>query len=222
MVDLVPAASRAVEPSFRLGQHSDVLSAIREPSVNVAIWQRTIPAAVRKALLHWAKQSDFDFEQSFQVGHYDLGKMLVEIEDAATRAYLEREIPMLLQLLAKVSRSRRLLVSFGAVKGDQCRKFHYDYVRVRLVTTLVGPGTEWLSDAAVRRDGLDLPWECVDEANGRIVRSSEDIKRVRAGDVLLMKGARYPGASEKTAAIHRSPPIEESGESRVVLIATAR
>ncbi|MDI1428723.1 DUF1826 domain-containing protein [Polyangium sorediatum] len=50
----------------------------------------------------------------------------------------------------------------------------------------------------------------------RLVTSK--IRRANAGDIVLLKGERYPG-KERTAG-HRSPPIQALGLARVALVAT--
>lgn len=81
-----------------------------------------------------------------------------------------------------------------AVDGDACRKFHADYTDLRLVTTYAGPGTD------IRQT------------------PSEDapVTRIGTGDVALFKGKLFPG--EPPVLLHRSPPIEGTGERRVVLV----
>jgi hypothetical protein len=78
----------------------------------------------------------------------------------------------------------------------------------------LGPGTEWLPSEAVRWENLMHPPECPCEANERIARSPTEIRRASAGDVLLMKGAP-DGVTG--GVVHRSPPIEGTGQARVVL-----
>jgi len=86
------------------------------------------------------------------------------------------------------------------VTTDSCRKWHADFVTARLITTYVGSGTQWLdaSDAARVRNG-DLP---------------ERVNQLGTGDVGLFKGKLADGLP----AVHRSPPIDGSGERRLLLV----
>jgi hypothetical protein len=83
---------------------------------------------------------------------------------------------------------------------NACRKFHADYVTARLICTYAGQGTQWLDseDAA----GCD----CGDPHN---------IRQLSTGDVALFKGRLW---SAHAPAIHYSPPIEGTGEERLVLV----
>jgi hypothetical protein len=92
-----------------------------------------------------------------------------------------------------------------------------DYVRYRLITTYVGPGTEWVPEEAVRREALDHPTDCPCDANKEIVRDPSAIRHAVPGEVIVMKGALHPG---RRGAIHRSPAIEGTGRVRVLLIAS--
>jgi hypothetical protein len=95
-----------------------------------------------------------------------------------------------------------------------CRKFHEDYLRFRLLTTYFGPGTEWVPEQAVDRRALARRIECAHESNRSVVPDASQIRRSAPRDVILMKGVLHP---ERRGAIHRSPPIQESGLRRIVL-----
>ncbi len=119
--------------------------------------------------------------------------------------------------LAHVANARSLRVTFGAERSDQCRKFHVDYVSYRLVTTYVGPGTEWVPAAAVRREALNQGTDGPHEANKKIVRDPAAVRHAMPGEVVVMKGADHPS---RNGAVHRSPPVEGTGRVRVVLTLT--
>jgi len=89
-----------------------------------------------------------------------------------------------------------------------------------LLTTYVGPGTEWIPGHAVNRRVLDEPIECAHASNSAIVRDPSAVRRARAGDVMIMKGRRWPG-EEGRGAVHRSPPIAGTGQRRILLMVTA-
>ena len=95
------------------------------------------------------------------------------------------------------------------------KKFHVDNLRYRMITTYVGPGTEYVPEAYVNRHALERSFCDPTSANRAIVRDERFIFRASPGDVLLMKGF---GASRGGGAVHRSPPIEGTEERRVVLV----
>lgn len=211
---IAPASARR---SHVIGRVPDVLGSIASPTTNIAIWRRPLPEGLGAALSRWAERADTDFERVIRVESYDLGPTLDGFDDEPLRRFLLADMAFLIARFASVARASRLRISFGAVRDDQCRKFHVDYLRLRLVTTYVGPGTEWLPEDVVRREALGQVYDRPDEANRAIVRDAAGVRRARAGDVLLMKGSLHGGAS---GVVHRSPPIEGTGRTRVVLVAS--
>lgn len=85
-------------------------------------------------------------------------------------------------------------VRLEGVTGNACRKVHADYTDLRLICTLAGPGTDYTLG-----DDPDAP-----------------LLRVPTGAVALFKGLAF-GTGHKPC-LHRSPPIEGSGERRLVLV----
>lgn len=88
-----------------------------------------------------------------------------------------------------------------------CPKFHVDHIPVRLIWTLAGPGTEWLSEDNADRSQLGTP--------GDACRCPGAIQHLQAGDIALMKGEGWEG-NEGFGFIHRSPALA-SPEPRLVL-----
>ena len=199
-------ADAEVEASERLAQGE----------VNLVSWHRELPVGLDAQLVEWAKRFPAQFDEIVGMPNYDLSAATRGLAEPA-RTWLTVDVAVLIARLAHLADARRLRVSLGAVRTDQCRKFHVDYVRYRLVTTYVGPGTEWVPDEAVRREALDHPPDCPCDANKEIVRDASAIRHAVPGEVIVMKGARHPN---HRGAVHRSPPIEGTGRVRVVLIAS--
>ena len=85
-------------------------------------------------------------------------------------------------------------VRLEGVTGNACRKVHADFTDLRLICTMAGPGTDYTLG-----DDPDGP-----------------LQRIPAGAVALFKGHEFgPGHN---ACLHRSPPIEETAERRLVLV----
>jgi len=199
-------ADAEVEASERLAQGE----------VNLVSWHRELPVGLDAQLVEWAKRFPAQFDEIVAMPNYDLSAATRGLAEPA-RTWLMTDVAVLIARLAHLADTRRLRVSFGAVRTDQCRKFHVDYVRYRLVTTYVGPGTEWVPDAAVRREALEHPPDCPCDANKEIVKDASAIRHAVPGEVIVMKGALHPN---HRGAVHRSPPIEGTGRVRVVLIAS--
>jgi hypothetical protein len=113
---------------------------------------------------------------------------------AGLPAALRADILLLAGRFLGLTGSSSLRLRLESVDTDACRRFHADYTDVRLVLTYAGPGTDI-------RETTD------DDA---------PVHRIAAGQVALFKGRLYPGAPP--VLLHRSPPIEGSGNRRVVLV----
>mmetsp|Transcript_11742 Transcript_11742/g.11377 ORF Transcript_11742/g.11377 Transcript_11742/m.11377 type:complete len:220 (+) Transcript_11742:103-762(+) len=101
------------------------------------------------------------------------------------------------------------------LKGVRCPKWHEDYVKIRLIKTYYGVGTEFVNpdDWIVRsinhlRAYMDLDLE---------VESSKVI-RASVNDVLIVSGRGREDLSI-VPVLHRSPPVEEK-ERRLLLTVT--
>ncbi|MBK9494330.1 MAG: DUF1826 domain-containing protein [Xanthomonadales bacterium] len=106
-------------------------------------------------------------------------------------------IATLLHVACDVIASRPLWLRLDRITDDGCRRFHVDYVQVRLLCTLIGPGTEWLPESAVDRTHLQ-------DGSHSHVLDREATRRVPAGAVALLRGERHPLGG---GVVHRSPPM---------------
>ncbi len=97
-----------------------------------------------------------------------------------------------------------LTIRLEAISTNACTRFHADNVRLRLVTTYRGPGTQFLGPRA-----LALQLEGKPLTPGAI-------RTVDAGAILLMRGSKGATA-DCPALLHRSPPIEGAGITRLFL-----
>lgn len=204
----VAAASWPAEPLLR------VEDSLRRDDVSLVSWHRPLPGGLDAQLVAWAGGFPARFDEIVETSRPALAAATDGLV-ASARAWMDADLAHLVARLARLADARRVRVSFGAIRTDQCRKFHVDHLRYRLVTTYVGPGTEWVPDAAVRREALHHPPDCPCDANKEIVRDESAVQHAEPGEVLVMRGARH---HHLHGAVHRSPPIEGTGRVRVVLI----
>lgn len=90
-----------------------------------------------------------------------------------------------------------------------CPAFHVDRVEARAVCTLVGPGTEWTTDAHVGCLARGSPRH---ESPDRVAHPV--VHRLKSGELAVFKGTGWPGNGARGLA-HRSPGA--LSERRVVL-----
>ena len=206
--------------SFRLARRPQVLAEVRREGVDVAVWRRPVPARLRGVLEEWAATTEAEpFDGFVTEERMRVGEAVAALSSDVRGAVADDVSGLLAAFFAVVNPGRaRLFV--GVVRDDRCKKFHVDAVALRMVTTYVGPGTEWLPEHAVDREALARGIACPSEANAAIVARPEAVRHARCGDVLMLKGSRHPTARGR-GAVHRSPPLHHAGPRRFVLIATA-
>lgn len=177
-----------------------VLRAIREDDVSLAIWERDAPPAIETIALKDIRNV------RFQAALGELPDLLDQNLGAAGfgkgigRNMLLTDIAMLASRFAQIMDVAEVEIRLEHITTNACKKFHGDYVTARLICTYVGQGTQWL-------DGDDAAdCGCGDPHN---------IRQLGTGDVALFKGRLW---SAESPAIHRSPPIEGTGEERLVLV----
>jgi len=94
-----------------------------------------------------------------------------------------------------------LVMKLENVGQDNCPRWHQDYYVARAIVSYNGKGTEYTNDGNV-----DF-WELENCGNNDcIIRDTSMIRCVGCGDILLMKGLRYPSA--ENGLVHKSPKLE--------------
>ena len=111
--------------------------------------------------------------------------------------WLVQDIALLADVFATQMAAPWLRLRLDRITTNACRKFHIDAITARLVCTYRGSGTQY----GISPDG-------------------EDPKRVFSvptGAPIILRGTLWP-EQPKSGLLHRSPPIEGTGETRLVLV----
>ena len=184
----------------RSADRPDILTAIRAPDCNLAIWHRAPLADF--AALTTGMPTDLRFETTPGDVHDALLAALAEHGFAAPALHpvLAADVSVIAGLYCAALDLARFELRLEVVRTDSCRKFHADYVTARLITTYAGEGTDWLDQA--------------DAARVAAGQEPRRINRLNAFDVGLFKGK----LATETPAIHRSPPIVATGGARLLLV----
>ncbi|MCG7522489.1 DUF1826 domain-containing protein [Ruegeria sp. Ofav3-42] len=117
--------------------------------------------------------------------------------DGEERDRLVDDIAALSDLFAGLMQSKWLRLRLDVIATNACRRFHIDAVTSRLVCTYRGTGTQY----GISTDGAE----------------PNRVFTVPTGAPILLRGTLWPEAP-KSGLLHRSPPIEGSGETRLVLV----
>ncbi len=206
------AASWVLPQHAALDTDISVLPRIFEEQINIAILQRALPADValsanaqcqtsRDWQYAWLGSPTEDFKN-------DLRRKL---PDPAAGEPLVDDVATVAEAIAFLFDTDTVGIRLRLLTAAMCPRFHCDNLPVRLVTTYVGPGSEWLPENAINRAGLGAPTPSRPE----IINDPTAIQRLQAGDIALIKGSGWVGCEEH-GLVHRSPSLDE-GQKRLLL-----
>jgi len=163
------------------GGEETILTAIRAPDAALAIWTRRLPPLFQAILATLDLDRLDDVVIDLDAGT-PIHAALTEAgypDDAA--AMLAADIDRLTHVQSRLTGAQRLTVKLEVIETDACRRFHADYVTLRLLCTYVGPGTQW-----------------------HRVSTPDAIEQVPTGAVAIFKGRQL---LDPPTVLHRSPPI---------------
>lgn len=178
-----------------IGADAAVLGRIVATETHLALWRRPRPSTLAWLdSLEWDEIDDLDFATRVEALESDIAEGLDEAgyPDDGRRLDLRDAIAALARRFAAVVERDLLKLRLEVIEANACRKFHSDAVTARLLTTLSGPGTQWIEAEAPDR-----------------------IHQLAAGDVAIFKGRLW---AETPAILHRSPPIAGTGDTRLLLV----
>ncbi|WP_417613366.1 DUF1826 domain-containing protein [Parasphingorhabdus sp.] len=183
-----------------IAENIGALDAIRDDQISIALWQRE--PVIDSASLDLDGIADIRLTANIDELSDALNDALADAGYARSRSLtaLQNDIESLAHGFADIMKTDVVEIRLEHVTTNACKKFHADYVTARLITTYSGQGTQWLDGD----DGADCG-----------CGEPHHIQQMRAGDVALFKGRLW---SSDAPAIHRSPPIEGTGEERLMLV----
>ena len=177
------------------------LDVIARPGVAAALWQRRVDPDWQAWINGLAPET---LPQLRVILHP--GRVRDAVSDAcdvagldasAARDWLIEDIAALADRFAGLMRARFLRLRLDVIETDACRRFHIDAVTARLICTYRGTGTQY---------GISV--------DGEVPRR---VFTTPTGVPLVLRGTLWPG-NPPSGLLHRSPPIEGSGETRLLLV----
>lgn len=202
-----------------IGRSAASLRRVLAPKTNVVVWRRRLPPSF-SAYLEQCASFGWSVERVIEGEPGPLDDLVTLLDPGPNRDRLSGDLAARVAQFRALCRPRRFHLQLGVVTRNQCAKFHVDFIKMRLLCTYWGPGTEWVDNDVVDRGCLCHPSD-PDDANARIVKNPRAVRRSEAGDVMVLKGESWPGNTNQ-GAVHRSPPVETSGARRLVLSLTVR
>ncbi len=197
------------------GESSEVLEQIVQQGLNLCNWERALPEGTEAELTHWTRTLAARIDVQLKRGDAVPLEALTGLPEGPTRDWLASDLTVLSALYMRLAQVDQIRFAFGPVNRTQCPKFHVDHIALRLLCTYVGPGTEWLPERALRRAALAKPSTSPLADNAALLIDAAAVQRAQPGNVLMMKGERYGDGTP--GLVHRSPEIEASGVTRLVL-----
>ena len=194
---------------------SSGLSKIHNQKINISIWQRQLDSTlidIGKSIL----DRNNDIQLSEVIEPQNVLKMLSkEFGSSEKTLPLFNDISNLVDLFCNVFDEKRAWVRLDSIDKPMCPRFHTDYVKCRLVTTYVGPATQWLPHHLVDRSKLGHGNQGLPDDRSGLFGKSTDIEQLDVGDVAFLKGESWKG-NNGSGLVHRSPH-EDKGYKRLYM-----
>ncbi|NVJ52570.1 MAG: DUF1826 domain-containing protein [Campylobacteraceae bacterium] len=195
------------------GKQPTVFSDIYQENINIAIWQRQRPDALKYSVKEFLTLNP-TFEKEMILTPQDTFSRVSESFDN-NMTEISEDIAELVDMFCYLFELKQAGMRLKVLDKAMCPKFHVDKVLCRLVTTYQGIATEWLPHEVV--DQTKLGWGCngLPDSESGLYQSESDIQELVCGDVALFKGTLWEG-NENAGLVHRSPELI-TNEKRLIL-----
>lgn len=190
-----------------------VLSDIYQSEINIAIWERKLPATLQNSVKEFLALNP-TFQKEMVLTPQDAFSRISESFGNNMTEFSE-DIAELVDMFCYLFELKEAGMRLKVLDRAMCPKFHVDKVPCRLVTTYQGMATEWLPHELV--DQTKLGWGCngLPDSESGLYQSESDIQQLDCGDVALLKGTLW-GGNENAGLVHRSPELI-ANEKRLIL-----
>ncbi len=177
------------------------LETIHKPQCAAAIWERK-PLPVFQSWIDGLNGAALPQARLILKPHAVRVAVLAICDDAGPKNdpmkdLLIDDIAALADVFSSVMKASYVRLRLDVVTDNACKKFHIDALTARLVCTYRGTGTQY----GIATHGA----------------SPQQVFTVPTGAPVIVRGSKYP-TSPKSNLLHRSPPIEGTGETRFVLV----
>ncbi|KPW90417.1 MULTISPECIES: DUF1826 domain-containing protein [Pseudomonas syringae group] len=196
------------------GGTPEVLSEILQDDVNLAVWQRQLPAHIEDfgaLLLSMGEPLAESMPLQVRGGEVepDLTTLARGYSDLQGYQGFIADVSWLVSAYACLLGAECVGLRLRVLDKAMCPRFHVDHVPVRLITTYGGVGSQWLHEDVMDRKQL-----------GRLdaePTNAADIQQINSGEVALLKGERWHG-NEGFGLIHRSPQLLRNGRRLILTL----
>ena len=170
-----------------LPNKSKKLNEIFEENKNIAIWERKLNHDLFHSSQHiLAKYPNLEFSKIVDKESLK-EKLFSEFGSDIEASLFIKDVCDLVNLFCKIFDTQKAWLRLDSIDRPMCPNFHTDDVKCRMVSTYVGPATQWIH-------------QDINEINLK----ESDIRQLCTGHVALLKGEGWKG-NERNGLIHRSP-----------------
>lgn len=177
------------------------LDALLKPGVDAIMWERDMSAVLTQISTQLPQHTVQDGRFYLNVNDIARGvRATFEAWDMPPMPALEwiiHDTQALAHRFSNILDIHQLRLRVELVRDNACRRFHRDNVRARLITTYVGPGSEYVIS--------DTP------------EHTENIKSIPTGCPAIFKGKTWLDLPSQPI-LHRSPQIESTSQTRLVIV----
>lgn len=203
------------EQNAASGSMPEVMTKIYLEQINLVVLQRSLATEVSdycQVLVESKPSLNLRSVINAEKAAPSLRSLLPDLKNQS--AFID-DLVLLLEMYACLFELDEVGVRLQVLDRAMCPRFHTDKLGCRLVSTFMGPGTEWLHNCDVDRSKLGLGNMGLSDAESGLFSTSTCIQQVNSGDLVLLKGEGWYG-NDGLGAVHRSPAIPE-GEKRLVV-----
>lgn len=198
-----------------LAKSYEELFSIHRREFNLGLMKSEIPVRVTKYLEENIEEFPTIIKRTISKDHFEedievINDLYLKTGDEPTRLEFVNHLKEIISNFADVSDAPLLGVSIEKVTSDMCKFYHCDMNHLRLVMTLLGPGTLWTSNENVNREHLRK------SANELVLKDKDKVFQAKQNEIVLLKGQGHP-TSHNLAIVHASPKIIQENKKRILL-----
>jgi hypothetical protein len=185
---------------------------ILEENVNLYCWRRQSEPVITEYLQKISTRQPDPVKQEITLDHlpYELSNCRKGWESEEDGDEFWADVSRITWDFLHFSKKGRGVLHLRVVDHDACTKFHIDGYSLRLFTTYLGPGTEWLPESAVNRTALK-------QHKNEVIKDPSQIMRMSSFEVGILKGEPRGSVNNMPGIVHRSPQISHLHKKRIIL-----
>jgi len=183
------------------------ISEIYKDEINISIWKRQLSSSLEKSSEYVVNQNpNLEFSEVLQPK--DVNQSLKSVIGSINKIqpFLD-DVSYLSFTFCKLFDQKKMWLRLDGIDHPMCPRFHTDKLKCRLVTTYVGPATQWIPHYLVNRSKLGYGNEGKPDNESGLFLSENDIEQLDTGHVALLKGESWKG-NDGAGIVHRSPNEE--------------